>query len=552
MNLLSQISHPGLSRRESSPRTVLLIVSAGVVLASLDLFIVNVALPQIARDFHTQSLGDLSWVLNGYAIVYASLLVLAGRLADRHRRKYAFLLGVTIFTAASAACGAATSVAMLVGFRLVQAAGAALLTPTSLSLVLAAYPAEKRHGAVRAWTAVGGIAAALGPVIGGVLVAASWRWVFLVNVPVGLLAIAVGWARLPDVPGHAIPRPDTLGALLATVGIGALTLGLVKGGDWGWGSSTTILVLAGALVVIGLFAAHCLRHHNPLIDPALFRVRSFLGASLVALLFSAAFGAMLLSIVLWAQDVWGWSALKTGLAVAPGPLMVPLFSFLVAGRLIARLGAGRVIAIGSTIFAAGIAWWALAVGLEPDYTGDMLGGMLLTGVGVGLTLPTFMATGASSLPPPSFATGSAVINMVRQVGLAIGVAVLVAVIGTPATAQATLTAFHDGWWVIAAIALAGAVGALALLRPTPGSAPAAVAPNPPEPQSRRSGSPRRSKIASTLERSGGRSGQRAKSRRSRPSAERVMKAVTSSIRSPRRVSTSSAKGRNARSSSRHV
>ncbi len=471
MKSLSQGSRSG---RATSPRTVLLIVCAGVVLASLDLFIVNVALPQIARDFHTQNLGDLSWVLNGYAIVYASLLVLAGRLADRHRRKYGFLLGVAVFTAASAACGAATSVAMLVAFRLVQAAGAALLTPTSLSLVLAAYPAEKRHGAVRAWTAVGGVAAALGPVIGGLLVAASWRWVFLVNVPVGLLAIAVGWARLPDAPGNAIPRPDALGAVLATGGIGALTLGLVKGGDWGWDHVTTIAVLAIAVVVLGLFALHCLRSRNPLVDPALFRVRSFFGASLVALLFSAAFGAMLLSIVLWAQDVWGWSALKTGLAVAPGPLMVPLFAFLVAGRLIARIGAGWVIAIGSTIFAAGIAWWALAVGLAPDYAGEMLGGMLLTGVGVGLTLPTFMATGASSLPPPSFATGSAVINMLRQVGLAIGVAVLVAVLGSPATAQARLSAFHQGWWVTAAIALAGAAGALLLLRARP--APASVQP----------------------------------------------------------------------------
>jgi MFS family permease len=263
MGALSQDRRSG----PTSPRGVLLIVCAGVVLASLDLFIVNVALPQIARDFHTQSLGDLSWVLNGYAIVYASLLVLAGRLADRHRRKYGFLLGVAVFTAASAACGAATSVAMLVAFRLVQAAGAALLTPTSLSLVLAAYAPEKRHGAVRAWTAVGGVAAALGPVVGGVLVAASWRWVFLVNVPIGLLALAVGWARLPDVPGSPIPRPDALGALLVTGGIGALTLALVKGGEWGWGSTTTVVVLIAALLVLGLFATHCAPRLSPCCSP---------------------------------------------------------------------------------------------------------------------------------------------------------------------------------------------------------------------------------------------------------------------------------------------
>src|SRR6201996_7978460 len=158
----SRRGQPG-SRPAAPPGEVLIIVCAGVVLASLDLFIVNVALPAIARDLGSRSLGDLSWVLNGYAIVYASLLVLFGRLADRHRRKYGFLLGVAVFTLASAACGAATSVAMLVAFRLVQAAGAALLTPTSLGLVLAAYPAERRSGAVRAWSAVSGLAAASGP-----------------------------------------------------------------------------------------------------------------------------------------------------------------------------------------------------------------------------------------------------------------------------------------------------------------------------------------------------------------------------------------------------
>jgi EmrB/QacA subfamily drug resistance transporter len=466
------------------PAHVLVIVCAGVILASLDLFIVNVALPQIARDLGASSLGDLSWVLNGYAIVYASLLVLFGRLADRHRRKYGFLLGVAVFTVASAACGAATSVAMLVAFRLVQAAGAALLTPTSLSLVLAAYPAERRSGAVRAWTATGGVAAAFGPVIGGLLVAASWRWVFLVNVPIGLAALAVGWLRLPDAPGHPGPRPDALGAVLVTAGVGALTLGLVKGGSWGWSSAVTIAVLAGSAAALLLFGTHCARHHNPLIDPALLRVRSFSAASLIALLFSASFGAMLLSVVLWEQDVWGWSALKTGLAVAPGPIMVPLFSFLVAGRLIARFGPGLVITAGSACFAAGVAWWALAVGLQPDYVADILGGIILTGIGVGLTLPTLMATAASSLPPPSFASGSAVVNMVRQVGLAIGVAVLVAVLGSPASLAGELTAFRHGWIVVAAMALAAAAAA-ALLRSRPAraaapalaaTAPAAVPP----------------------------------------------------------------------------
>jgi EmrB/QacA subfamily drug resistance transporter len=464
---MSRLSQPFRRRTDASSRLVLIIVSAGVVMASLDLFIVNVALPDIARDLHQSNLADLSWILNAYAIVYAALLVLFGRLAESRRRDQGFLLGVVLFTAASAACGLAGSLTMLVVFRIIQAAGAALLTPTSLSLVLATTEPQRRHGAVRAWTAVGGLAASLGPVVGGLLVAASWRWVFLVNVPIGLLALLVGWRRLPAVPGHPVRRPDPLAAALVTGGVATLTLGLVKGHDWGWSSGSTVAALATSVIALALFARHCARADNPLISADLFRGRAFTGASLVAVLFSIAFGAMLLSIVLWDQDVWHWSALTTGLAVAPGPLMVPLFSFLVAGRAIARFGPGRVIAVGATVFAVGATWWALAAGTTPDYVGEMLGGMILTGIGVGLTLPTFMATGASSLPPAAFATGSAVVNMLRQVGLAVGVAVLVAVLGAPATPAAAQTAFEHGWYVVAGASLLAALAGLLLLRPDP-------------------------------------------------------------------------------------
>jgi EmrB/QacA subfamily drug resistance transporter len=447
----------------------LVIVCAGVVLASLDLFIVNVALPQIARDLHVRgnALADLSWVLNAYAIVYAALLVLFGRLAERLPRERGFLVGVAIFVAASAACGAATSLPTLVAFRVVQAAGAALLTPTSLALILATFPPERRHSAIRTWTAVGGLAAAVGPVVGGLLVAASWRWVFYVNVPIGLLAVVIGWRRLPPVPGHPVPAPDALGALLITGGVAALVLGIVKGGSWGWTDSRTLAALAGGGAGVALFALRNLRHRNPLIQRALFRLRAFTAASAVMLFFQMAFGAMLLSRVLWAQDVWHWSALYTGLAIAPGPLMVPLFSFVVAGRATARFGPGPVAAAGSVIFAAGAAWWAVAMGLAPDYVGEVLGGIVLTGIGVGLTLPTLMATGTSSLPPNSFATGSAVVNMLRQVGLAIGVAILIAILGSPHTPDAALHAYERSSWVIAALALVAAGLGLALLTRRP-------------------------------------------------------------------------------------
>jgi EmrB/QacA subfamily drug resistance transporter len=464
---VSLISKLPARRGDASPTMVLVIVCAGVVLASLDLFIVNVALPDIARDLHTSNLADLSWVLNAYAIVYASLLVLFGRLAESRRRENGFLLGVVIFTAASAACGAASNLTTLIIFRILQAAGAALLTPTSLSLVLATSAPEKRHSAVRAWTAVGGLAAALGPVVGGLLVAASWRWVFFVNVPIGLAAAVIGWQRLPRVEGHPVRSPDALGAVLVTAGVALLTLGLVKGNDWGWGSTATIVTLLGAVVAIGWFALNCARSANPLIDASLFKVRAFTGSSLVGLIFSISFGAMLFSRVLWMQDVWHWSALQTGLAIAPGPLMVPLFAFGFAGPLIKRFGPGLVIGVGATVFAAGLMWFAVAATLQPNYVGEMLGGMILTGIGVGLTLPTFMATGAGSLPPSSFATGSAVVNMLRQVGLAVGVALFIAVLGTPVAGEATVLAYRHGTEVLAATSLLAALIGLITLRRRP-------------------------------------------------------------------------------------
>ena len=448
----------------TSPGQVLAIVCVGIVLANLDLFIVNVGLPRIALDFKAATLEDLSWILNGYAITYAALLVFFGRLAERYRRNRSFLLGVALFTAASAACAAANSIETLVAFRVVQAAGAALMTPTSLGLLLASFPPDRRGGAVRTWTAIGGLAAALGPVVGGLLVTANWRWIFLVNVPIGLIALAIGWWKLPEVPGHDVPRPDPWAALLVTGGIGALTFAIVKANDWGWRSPGIALSFTASIVLLALFVRQCLGSRNPFVDPALFRVPQFTGATLVMAPYSAAFGAMLLSIALWEQTAWGWSALKTGLAIAPGPLLVPITSLLFAGKLIARFGAALVIAAGIALFAAGLIGWAVLIDLEPNVAWVVIG-VVPTGIGVGLTFPTLMGVSASSLPPSSFATGSGVINMVRQAALAVGVAIFVAIVGSPASAQARLTAFHHGWWIMAAVTALGLIPTFFLIRP---------------------------------------------------------------------------------------
>ena len=442
-------------------------VVAAVFMSNLDLFIVNVALPSIGKDFSGTSLAGLSWVLNAYAISFAALLVAAGRLGDRTGQRRVFLAGMALFTAASAACAAAPGLAFLVAARIVQAAGAAALIPTSLALLLAATPAERRSGRVRAWAAVGGISAALGPVVGGLLVAADWRWVFLVNLPIGVLGVAAGLRVLPHpAPRATEPLPDLAGAALLTAAIGGLTGGLVEGPTWGWASGRTIGLLVGAAVAVTWFLWRCARHDHPMFELHLLRRPTFGPASLATFVFSIGFAAMLLSNVLWCQTVWHYSALRTGLAIAPGPAMVPGLA-IGAGSLARRFGPGTVAAAGNLVFAAGLLWRVLFVTVTPHYFTDLLPSMLLTGIGVGLTLPTLISAAATALPPERFGTGSAVLNMGRQVAAALGVAVFVTVLGAPATAASAVSAFRHGWLVAAAASIVAAAASVFVRRPRP-------------------------------------------------------------------------------------
>lgn len=379
------------------------------------------------------------------------------------------MLGVGLFTAASAACAASANVGSLVAFRLLQAAGAALMTPTSLGLLLASFPPERRGGAVRSWTAIGGLGAALGPLVGGLLVTIDWRWIFIVNVPIGAAALLVGWRLLPDVPGHAVPRPSVAAAALVTAGIGLATFAIIRVNDWGWQSWEFGGCALLSAFLLGLFVRHCLVATNPFVDPALFRVRSFTGAVLATAPFSAAFGGMLLSIALLEQNAWGFSALRTGLTIAPGPLMVPLTALLVGGRLIRRFGPAAEIVAGLLCFAAGVGCWAILLGVTTDVPAVLVG-MVLTGVGVGLTIPTLMGAGLGALASSSFATGFGVINMIRQAFMAIGVAVLIAMLGVPSTGDARIDAFHGGWGVLVLLTLLALVPTLLLLRREPTAA----------------------------------------------------------------------------------
>ncbi len=377
-------------KTKSQPGVILAVLSGAAFMASLDVFIVNVAFPDIGSDFHGAALSNLSWILNGYAIVYAALLVPLGRLADRYGRKAGFIGGLTLFTAASAACALSTGLWMLVAFRVLQAAGAAALTPTSLGLLLTSTPPERRVRAVRIWAASGALAAAIGPVVGGLLVQASWRWVFIVNVPVGVIAAIAAVRTLADSRDEHVTRtPDLVGAAMLALAIGAVSLGLVKGAAWGWGSASTLASFAVALAGVAGFWLRSQRHPLPIVEPALLRVRAFAWSNVTSLFFSVAFGAGLLGVILWTQDVWGYSALRTGLAIAPGPVMVPLFVAL-NQRFANRVRAGRVAAAGNVLFAIGNLLLLTSVGAHPHYLRELLPGWLLMGIGVGLALPTIL------------------------------------------------------------------------------------------------------------------------------------------------------------------
>jgi EmrB/QacA subfamily drug resistance transporter len=447
---------------------VSIVVVAGVFMSSLDLFIVNIAFPSIAKHFGGASLSSLSWVLSAYAIVFAALLVPAGRWADAFGRKRAFLIGLGVFVVASAACAAAPSVGVLVAARIVQAVGGALMLPTSLGLMLPEFEPEKRHVAIGLWAASGGIAAAAGPPLGGLLVEADWRLVFLVNLPIGLAALAAGVRTLAERREQDPGRPDLLGAVTLIIAVGALVVAIVKGQEWGWGSATTIALPAGTALLLPALWWRSERHPAPVIEPSMLRVRRFGLAVGASVLFFAGFGTMLLSGVLFLTGVWHEDVLSAGLMLFPGPAMATVFS-IPSARLGARFGYRLPGVVGAILFAAGSVWYITQTGDRPAYVSEFLPGNLITGIGVGLVIPTLTGAGASSLAPERFATGAAVLTMGRQIGAALGVALLVAVLGSGGASAAN---FHSTWLITVIGGLA--TGALLFAIGAPAAVPGAA------------------------------------------------------------------------------
>ena len=442
----------------------LAVTAAAVFVVFLDATVVNIAFPAISANFRHATRADLSWVLNAYAVVIGALLVTTGQLADRSGRKRVFLAGLIAFAAASALCGLAPSVGLLVAARAVQAVGAAMLVPSSLALLLTEFPLARRAEAVGIWGAAGAVAAATGPTLGALLIdGPGWRGVFFTNVPFCLIAYAFGRRVLrestaPQVGG----RVDAIGVLLVTVVFGALSLGVVQGQQWGWTSARIVGSFAVAAVLVPALIIRALNHPSPALPVRLFRVRLFTLATVGTLLFGAAFFANILCNVLFLTGVWHWSLLHTAAGVLPAPVLAALTAPL-AGRLAERVGFAAVIVPGALSMVASQVWFATRTHAHPAYFTQFLPGNVLAGLAIGFAMATLGAASAQALPPQLFAIGSAVAAAARQLGAVIGVAILVAVLGQPTPAHA-VTMFHRSWAVIAVIASLATLASLGLGR----------------------------------------------------------------------------------------
>jgi NTE family protein len=450
--------------KPASPGRVLFISALASFVAFLDVTIVNVAFPSIRASFGGVSLPAMSWVLNGYNVAFAALLVPAGRYADYFGHRRAFALGLVGFTFASAVAGAAPSAGVLVAARVAQAAAAAVLVPTSAALLLAAFPPGRRATAIGLWSAAAGVAAATGPSLGGAIIAASgWRLVFLVNIPVGLAAL---WLSRELPAGRRRARmglPDAAGIVLVGSAMGLLALGIVEGGDWGWTGARVLGSLTAALVMSILFVLRSRRHPSPVIDLALFSNVEFSVANLGTLVFAAAFYAMLLNNVLFMTQVWGYSALEAGLGLTPAPIVAAVVAGF-AGRFADRHGYRPVILPGTSIYALGAVYLAARTGSTPAYWSEFFPGAVLIGIGVGLALPTLGSAAVAALGEAEFAAGSAVNSAARQVGAVLGVAGVISVLAHGSRAN-PLGPFDTNWGLIAAVAALAGPGVWMLIRP---------------------------------------------------------------------------------------
>lgn len=445
-------------------------VAFGLFMIMLDNTVVNVALPSIQRDLGV-SLSELEWVVAGYALTFAALMLIGGKLADMIGRRLIFIVGIAVFTFASLLCGLSDSGTMLIAARILQGAGASLMNPASLSIITATFPPRQRGTAIGIWAGVSAMALAIGPLVGGLLTEhLSWHWIFFVNVPVGIVGIVASYFLIDETRDESAAQSfDVPGLLTSALGLFALTYGLIEANSYGWTSGR--ILAAFAIAVVSLVSFVLLERHQrvPMLDLTLFRSRTYVGANLTLLLVALAMFGVFFFVSIYMQTVLGYSPTQSGAAFLPMTLLIIVVAPQ-AGRLADRIGSRALMTGGMLLVGVHLLIFS-TLGADSTFW-NLLPALLIGGVGMALTMTPATAAAMKAVPRDKAGVGSAVLNAFRQVGGSTGVAMMGAIMAsrasTPPSIDGFLDGLHSALLVAAAIAFAGAVVAYILVRNTHG------------------------------------------------------------------------------------
>jgi EmrB/QacA subfamily drug resistance transporter len=452
-------------------------VAAGLFMIMLDNTVVNVALPSIQRDLGV-GLSELEWIVTGYALSFAALMLTGGKLADLFGRRLIFVVGLAIFTFSSLFCGLADSGDSLTGWRIAQGVGAALMNPATLSIISATFPPHQRGMAIGIWAGVSAIALAIGPLVGGLLTQhGHWSWIFFVNVPVGIVAIAASFLLIDESKDTSeVQRLDLPGLIASAVGLFSLTYGLIEANTYGWTSGRILGAFAVAVVALAAFVWIELHGRVPMMDLSLFKNGTFAGANTVMLLVALAMFGVFFFVSLYMQNILGFSATEAGAAFLPMTMLIMVVAP-IAGKLSDRVGSRWLMTTGMVLLAVQLFYYS-TLGVDEGFF-DLLPGLVIGGFGMGFAMTPTAAAVLGSVPVEKSGVGSAILNSMRQVGGALGIALMGAImaaeIGDRRTPEAFVDAFSTTLVVSGLIALAGAVVAATFVRKVRHAPPVAVA-----------------------------------------------------------------------------
>jgi EmrB/QacA subfamily drug resistance transporter len=420
-----------MAQARTNPWLVLVVLTSGFFMILLDTTIVNVAIPAMSAGLHT-TLDQILWVLNAYILTYTVLLITAGRLGDLYGQRNLFALGLFVFTVASALCGFSQNANQLIAARILQGVGGAILTPQTLSIITTLFPPERRGAAFGVWGGVAGLATIAGPTVGGAIVTyISWQWIFFVNVPIGIAALVATFAIIPDVRPGRRHGWDILGLILATAGLFAIVFGLIEGQRYNWGEIGSYVVtipevIIGGVALIAVFLVWERYQAEPLVPLSLFKDRNFAVANWIAAAISFGMLSLFLPIVIYLQSVRGFSALTAGLTLAPMSL-TSMFVAPFAGRFADKVGGKYILTSGITLFTVGFAWLTIVAGPESTWI-NFLGPAIIAGFGMGMTFAPMTTVAMRNISPQMSGAASGILNTTRQLGAAIGSAVVGAIL----------------------------------------------------------------------------------------------------------------------------